>query len=145
MQKSAGTPSLPGRVVEVPEDIEKSAVPSNFLQLLRFDSERCEPRYAFWMLWAMHMSGRALAYQAGTNIRNLSVPRYLGVSIPAPARIAQREVVEVAQSLHSLFLRATDATMRIDRARHALMASLLSGEHEVPESYDALIAEATSA
>ena len=135
LQKSAGTPSLPGRVVRCPDGIEE-AVPSNFLQLLRPDPAQCSPAFLFWHLWRTHRVGIALDYQAGTNIRNLDVGRYLEREFVLPDRSEQERVAATADELQGVMLRAVDVERAIAALRSALLADLLSGDHEIPPSYD---------
>jgi len=135
LQKSAGTPSLPGRVVRVPNDIER-AIPSNFLHLLRPDPAVCDPAYLFWLLWSTHHEGHALAYQAGTNIRNLDVPRYLGREIALPEIAIQRTIAAAADAFQAEISRTSELQETVARLRAALLADLLSGDHEIPASYD---------
>ncbi len=135
LQKSAGTPSLPGRVVRCPDSIEE-AVPSNFLQLLRPDPAQCSPAFLFWHLWRTHRVGIALDYQAGTNIRNLDVGRYLLREFVLPHRSDQDRIAAAADELQGVMLRATDVEHAIAGLRAALLADLLSGSHAIPPSYD---------
>ena len=63
IQKSAGTPTLPGRVVMVPDLKNEVATFSNFLNLLRPDQTKCIPRFAFLYFWFKHQTGRAYEFQ----------------------------------------------------------------------------------
>lgn len=135
LQKSAGTPSLPGRVVRVPGDIDRS-VPSNFLQLLRPDHKVAKPAFLFWHLWWTHRVGGALEYQAGTNIRNLDVPRYLGREMVFPPLVVQRRIAAAADHLNQVVLMARTTSERTRQLRASLLRDLLEGSHEIPASYD---------
>jgi len=135
LQKSAGTPSLPGRVVRVAHGIEES-VPSNFLQLLRVDTATCDPGFLFWTLWAEHRSGVALDYQAGTNIRNLDVPAYLARDVVLPPLPTQQRISAAADCFQSEAHRAAELRETVSRLRAAVLNDLLSGRHEIPASYD---------
>ncbi len=135
LQKSAGTPTLPGRVVFCPDDIEHS-VPSNFLQLLRVDERRALPSFIFWHLWYAHHVGISLDFQAGTSIRNLNVPNYLRRQLLVPASQQQATIAAAANAIQGVLLGATEVSNRIGRLRNALFSSLLSGESQISESYD---------
>ncbi len=135
LQKSAGTPSLPGRVVRCPPDIE-AATFSNFLHLLRVDGESIVPNFVFWHLWSAHQAGVALDYQAGTNIRNLNVPRYLGRKVAIPSTEVQRRIGDTADAMQAVLLRAEGVRDTVAGLRAGLLADLLSGEHAIPKAYD---------
>jgi len=109
LQKSAGTPSLPGRVVIVPNSIEPDSTCSNFLQLLRANPEKCEPQFLFWALWYRHRRGVALEFQRGTNIRNLDLNRYLGQTVHLPSRTEQQLLLNRVSLVEDLIDKAEQA------------------------------------
>jgi type I restriction enzyme S subunit len=149
MQKSAGTPTLPGRVVIVPSGIESNATCSNFLHLLRADTSKCNPHFLFWYLWLNHQSGRAFEFQRGTNIKNLDLNQYLAQPVLLPSLAEQRRIVDVVSSVDAYIQAlstspsevkvATDALNSARGLRNALLSDLLSGNHEIPASYDSLL------
>jgi type I restriction enzyme S subunit len=110
LQKSAGTPSLPGRVVLVPTAIERDATCSNFLQLIRANTKYCESLFLFWVLWYRHRRGLALEFQRGTNIRNLDLNRYLGKSVLLPSLAEQKRFVKTV-SLIDDFIRKSEQAL----------------------------------
>lgn len=82
VQKSAGTPTLCGRVVQVKEAIERPVVCSNFLHMLRIKGSAEAADYVFSALWYLHRIGRVFDLQRGTSIRNLDMGRYLKQHLP---------------------------------------------------------------
>jgi type I restriction enzyme S subunit len=142
MQKSAGTPTLPGRVVIVPPGIESNATCSNFLHLLKSDTDRCTPQFLFWFLWLSHKSGRAFEFQRGTNIRNLDLNEYLDQSMMLPPLAEQKRIVDIASSMDQALQSTERAVLVAKRLRSGLLSDLLSGRHEIPESYDRLMGAA---
>lgn len=142
LQKSAGTPSLPGRTVRCPPDMEDATF-SNFLVRLRVDETRTLPSFVFWRLWHDHQTGRALAHQAGTSIRNLNVGDYLGRDMNLPDLAAQHRVAQVADELQAVVVGTRTVRVKVTAFRDRLLADLLSGEHEIPESYDRFLAQAS--
>jgi restriction endonuclease S subunit len=126
MQKSAGTPTLPGRVVIVPSEIERNATCSNFLHLLRADSAKCVSHFLFWFLWFNHQSGRAFEFQRGTNIKNLDLNQYLAQQVLLPPLNEQRRIVDV-MSFFDAYIDALQQQADSARtARNAVLHELLS-------------------
>jgi len=142
LQKSAGTPNLPGRVVIVPPGIEENATCSNFLQLIRADATKCDSRFLFWELWLRHKSGGAFEFQRGTNIRNLDLKQYFAQSLQLPPLAEQQRIVEIVSSIDLAIQSTERAVADAKSLRSGLLSELLSGEHEIPESYDRLLGAA---
>jgi restriction endonuclease S subunit len=126
LQKSAGTPSLPGRVVKVPNGIGESATCSNFLQLLRTDPSVCNADFLFWSLWWRHRAGGALEFQRGTNIRNLDLNLYLGQPIVLPSLAEQLRIVDLMASVDTYIEALRQQLDAARTARNAVLHDLLS-------------------
>jgi restriction endonuclease S subunit len=126
MQKSAGTPTLPGRVVIVPSEIERNATCSNFLHLLRADITRCNSHFLFWLLWFNHQSGKAFEFQRGTNIKNLDLNQYLAQPVLLPPLAEQKRIVNVVSSVDSYIDALLQQADTARTARNAVLHELLS-------------------
>jgi type I restriction enzyme S subunit len=137
LERSGGAEDKPvGRVLLADEDME-SVVPTDFMRLLRVDHSRVLPRYVFWWLWARYQRGDTIAFQAKTtNIRNLRVGEYLRLPIPVPGRDEQARVVGVAEAFSRCYFAGKRHAESLGRTRSALLDDLLSGDHEIPASYD---------
>ena len=98
IQKSAGTPTLPGRVVRVPA-LSNAATFSNFLSLLRPDRSQVVADFYFLILQQHHASGVAYEFQRGTNIRNLDLKSYLATTVSIPPMSEQRRIVDLVESI----------------------------------------------
>jgi type I restriction enzyme S subunit len=142
MQKSAGTPTLPGRVVQVPIGVEENATCSNFLQLVRADPSKCDSGFLFWELWSRHKSGGAFEFQRGTNIRNLDLNQYFAQTLNLPPLAEQNRIVEIVSSMDEVIQTTEQAVADAKNLRSGLLSDLLSGEHEIPESYDVFVGAA---
>ena len=142
IQKSAGTPTLPGRVVMVRNIPEDEAVFSNFLNLIRADATKCLPHYLFILFWFKHKNGIAFEYQRGTNIRNLDLQNYLHESIILPPLPEQKRIVDLISSMDD-GISATERLIRnAKQLRSGLLSDLISGAHEIPEGYDKVMGAA---
>ena len=142
IQKSAGTPTLPGRVVMIEKIPEDTAVFSNFLNLIRADATKCLPQYLFILLWLKHKNGIAFEYQRGTNIRNLDLQNYLHESINLPPLLEQKRIVDLISSMDHGISLTEKLISETKMLRSGLLSNLLSGEHEIPEDYDEVIGAA---
>ena len=116
-------------------------VPSDFQRLLRPDPAVAEPAYVFWRMWLNYELGASLPFQkATTSIRNLNVPAYLAnVRIAVPDRTEQMRFVQLAESFADAAETQAAVVTRLTNLRADLLTALLSGEHEIPESYDELM------
>ncbi|WP_193763004.1 restriction endonuclease subunit S [Micrococcus sp. FDAARGOS_333] len=146
VEKSGGTPTRPvGRVVQFHKhDLQAPSIGTNFMQIVRPEPAQINARYAYWLLWANHRRGGSVIHQkASTNIRNLQTKAYLQQGVDLPTLTEQEETAGLLDA--ALDVR-TNLNRHIDGLRDLranLLMALLSGEHEIPESYDD-IREATS-
>jgi type I restriction enzyme S subunit len=126
IQKSAGTPTLPGRVVMVPDLKNEVATFSNFLNLLRPDQTKCIPRFAFLYFWFKHQAGRAYEFQRGTNIKNLDLPNYLEETIFLPPLHEQKRIVDLISSVDSYIEALQQQLDSAKKSRNAVLHELLT-------------------
>jgi len=133
LEKSGGGPKQPvGRVVFVEQPTGPS-VCANFIQLVRPDPARVDPRYLFFRMWNWHRTGRTREYQSHTTgIRNLRTKDYLAQSLLVPAIDEQRAFVSLIQSIVSAAHAASDTAVASSTVRSSLLAELLSGNHLMP-------------
>jgi type I restriction enzyme S subunit len=144
VEKSGGGPLQPvGRVVFVNGMIPKNVVCSNFVQLITPDRKRAIPEFIFLVMWNWHSIGRTLEYQAQTTgIRNLRTQDYLSQIVDVPPLEEQLRIVEIIRSVDRV-ISSTEITISNSRnLRAALLSDLLSGNHEIPASYDQLLGAA---
>lgn len=144
LEKSGGGPKQPvGRVVWLPDD-RANAVCANFVQLVRPDPARVVPRYLFLRMWNLHRTGRTLSFQTRTTgLRNLQTKEYLAQSVSLPESRQQLVLVDTIDGLIDLAGAAEGVYKAAIRSRAALIADLISGDHEIPDSYDQLLESAS--
>jgi type I restriction enzyme S subunit len=141
LEKSGGGPKQPvGRVVFVEEAPIAPTVCANFVQLIRPDPSRVNPRYLFLRMLNWHRSGRTLEYQSQTTgIRNLRTKDYLQQAIVIPGIDEQNEFAAlVTASLNVTYTAAASADTS-SNMRSSLLTDLLSGSHKLDDIYDALL------
>jgi type I restriction enzyme S subunit len=144
LEKSGGGPEQPvGRVVFVEADIPPRTVCSNFIQLLSPKKELVLPRFLFLMMWYWHSQKRTLEFQAQTTgIRNLRTSDYLEQRLRLPPVNEQRRIVEIVVAMDDAIAKSEESIQKAKTLRSGLLADLLSGEHEIPESYDRFLGAA---
>lgn len=106
------------------------------------DSEKVDPRY---LLHAVRSQTPALRRRAvGAAQPNLSKSLVLSHPIPLPELASQRELADILDGVLSRRDGAREVRARLRTLRSNLLTVLLSGEHEIPASYDELMEEASS-
>jgi len=86
--------------------------------------------------------GRAdqlLPAAGGTIFPNISGPALGGFELSWPADAIRIEVAQLLLEVERVKREATQASVTLRTLRSALLADLLSGDHEIPASYDALL------
>lgn len=108
---------------------------------LRAVTGRSLPEYALqWTKWA-YESGAFDALATGITIRALGFGRASSMPVPHLGIDEQRELVDhlmVADEIVALHQKAVKSLRTL---RSNLLTVLLSGEHEIPDSYDELLGE----
>lgn len=141
LERSGGSATQPvGRVLRMRSDVPY-IVPSDFMRLLRVNKNVADPSFVFWTLWSLYRSGASLPFQKfTTGIRNLNIPDYLrSCKITLPEENQQRRIAELGESLHRTAEAVKEQTESLRFLRTELLASLLSGTHRIPETYDELM------
>lgn len=114
---SKGQPT--GRTVFIDEEVLHglggTAIPASFCRLVRVDSRRVLPKFAYYWLQEMYVSGRVFAYEKqSTGISNFQFEQFLDSErLAIPSMSSQEEIVAVLSPLESRqrLLRHTNATL----------------------------------
>lgn len=114
IEKSGGGPDQPvGRVVYIKKPVSPS-VCSNFMALLRFNSEYCDPQYLFYILWFWHSIGKTKQFQnQTTGIRNLSLVKYLEEIIELPSIDQQQQTIYFLDEIEKAFFEVSSRLQSI--------------------------------
>jgi type I restriction enzyme S subunit len=91
-----------------------------------------------WCQWAFE-SGTFLNISSGTNIKHITAVRVLEVSVALPGIEEQSAIADELDRLKTQHTAVLDELAHFRSVRSVLLASLLSGEIKIPESYDALL------
>ncbi len=103
IEKSGGSKNQAvGRVVYFDLDGEYSF--SNFTARLRLESNEVHPKYVHIILNYIYLSGYTFAFQNGSSgLKNLKLPKYLGIKIPVPDKKTQRKIIDSVLKLDKKF------------------------------------------
>lgn len=83
------------------------------------------------------LSGRAVK---GRTLNRASLE---GIPVAIPPLAEQKRIVEIVSAADDALLRTREVIAAAQHLRDGLLHDLLSGEHEIPDSYDALLDEAS--
>jgi type I restriction enzyme S subunit len=87
--------------------------------------------------WIEIKSGISGSAQGGFNASKLSA-----LSVQVPPIVEQQRIVEIVSSMDDVIQAAERAVVEAKNLRSGLLSDLLSGEHEIPVSYDELLGAA---
>lgn len=117
IEKSGGSDKQPvGRVVFFENESGKFLC-NNFTQILRVDQTNYYPRYVFYYLYSLYLSGATLPYQnKTTGIRNLQLAAYLNLSVKhdIPNRIEQKWIAERLDKVQELIAKQKEQIAKLD-------------------------------
>lgn len=120
IEKSGGSPVQPvGRVLQLERDLDRTWF-SNFIQLLRPDPKKINPRFLFWVLHELHCSGIVERLQnQTTQMRNLELRDYFHAKVPIPKPEEQKSISDLLDSVdrkiaHTKELLGIKGSMRRD-------------------------------
>jgi hypothetical protein len=133
--RTNGNRSRIGNVYRVPE----SAVGHAFsaFQIGASVTDPANSGYLFWFLSAPNVQRRITDAASGTTgLGNVSIHWLSQLEVPWPDERRRRMLVSVADSLEAVSASSRAVLTRVGAARTAMLADLLSGEHEIPGSYD---------
>ena len=77
------------------------------------------------------------------SMKNISQQTIRGIEIPLPPLVEQQQQSRLFAALDILGSRAEEGSYALKSVRAALLGDLLSGNHEIPDSYDALLESAS--
>ena len=79
---------------------------------------------------------------AGSGVRNLNIEVVKKVKVKIPKIEIQKELTSVINEFDNFIIKLTRQIHSGLELRKALLSNLLSGEHEIPASYDKVIGAA---
>ncbi|MDV8002879.1 restriction endonuclease subunit S [Rhodococcus sp. IEGM 1408] len=102
-------------------------------QIFRHD---LDPLFATHLIASHGFHRQKVQYAAGTKVTRISGPNLAKITVQVPQRSRQEEIGRTMASLDALAEKAQSALDRLRNLRSSMLSALLSGEHEIPETYD---------
>jgi len=87
-------------------------------------------------------SMRLETYAGGSTVPSLDRKVLYGVRVVIPSPDEQQRIVEILSSMDDSIQATQQTIVEVKNLRSGLLSDLLSGEHEIPESYDKLLGAA---
>jgi type I restriction enzyme S subunit len=135
-EKSVGCPAL------VTEREVGLCIQNTIIRCRVKDSFHLSPEFLFHFLRYSFWAGKFGELCAGTTIRHLGQKRAVVFPLVLPPLDKQVEIVEIVSSMDDVIQAMEQAVSDAKYLRSGLLSDLLSGEHEIPASYDVFVGAA---
>lgn len=96
----------------------------------------------FLMYWIQSNRVEFESRAAGSTFKEISRSNVKSIKIHLPSLKVQQQIVEVVSSVDEMIQSTEQAAANAKTLRSGLLSDLLSGDHEIPESYDRLLGAA---
>ena len=77
-----------------------------------------------------------------TTVKHISAKQVLGITIPLPPLPEQKRIVDLISTMDDGISATENLIRETKQLRSGLLSDLLSGKHEIPESYDKVMGAA---
>ncbi len=130
-----------GQVALVPVSPYETYVISQSQMRLRPNAETASAEYVYWAFRAPSMVRHVKSLNTGTANPHINLGIQGSIEIPLPGRDRQDEIVGTLNCVDAAVVGARQARVHLVGMRRSLLADLLSGDHEIPDSYDRFLAD----
>jgi type I restriction enzyme S subunit len=96
----------------------------------------------FLMFWIQHNRSEFESRSAGSTFKEISKTNVKGIKLLLPPLAEQKRIVEIISTIDELNAKTELALSEAKNLRSGLLSDLLSGEHEIPASYDKVMGAA---
>ena len=110
--------------------------------LLSKVSNRFDEDFLYNLLNSNYVQRQFESMAAGSGVRNLNIEVVKKVKVKIPTIEVQRELASVINEFDNFIIKLTKQIHSGLDLRQALLSDLLSGDHEIPESYDKVMGAA---
>jgi hypothetical protein len=136
----------PGEVVysKIRPELRKAFL-SDFTGLCSADAyplrctDRVTPEYLFEVLLSDSFTAKAVGKSGRTKMPKINRNELFSIAVPVPTFDEQARVAGLIGSLRLVAARSSELVEALTSLRSALLADLLSSDHEIPASYDELL------
>jgi restriction endonuclease S subunit len=111
--------------------------------ILRTDSNQLLPGFLLQILLGKKMNSYLLDISgSGTTRQAITKAQLEDLEVSIPALDEQKQIVEIVSSMDDVVQSTEQAVTEAKNLRSGLLSDLLSGEHEIPASYDKFVGAA---
>jgi type I restriction enzyme S subunit len=94
------------------------------------------------MFWIQQNRSEFESRSAGSTFKEISKSNVKSIKLSLPPLSEQRRIIEIISTIDEVKGKTEIAMNEVKRLRSGLLSDLLSGEHEIPASYDKVIGAA---
>ena len=105
-------------------------------------SSKCMPKFLYLLCSLDSTVKKCVDMSAGTRMPRTSTTDLASIEIQLPPLDEQKRIVEIVSSMDDVIQSTEQAVIDAKNLRSGLLSDLLSGEHEIPASYDSLLGAA---
>ena len=139
MIRTNGNRSRIGNIYRVTPEVEGFAVSAFQIAMRAIDPN--DQAFLYWYLGSPEVQDAITAAASGsTGLGNIAVGWLKQLRIPELETPERVQYTALCEAVAAVVECAEAELIRLSRLRSNLLDALLSGEHEIPESYDALLA-----
>ena len=96
----------------------------------------------FLMFWIQLNRPEFESRSAGSTFKEISKSNVKSIKLELPPLPEQKRIVEIVNTIDEVISQTELTTSKAQNLRSGLLSDLLSGAHEIPESYDKVIGAA---
>lgn len=133
-----------GRPARVDDVAGRSLVASLDVLKAEFVDPALDPLFLYYRLQAADYAAYVQGCATGTTVRHLAPRDVEAFSFSLPPIRVQRRVADVLSSVEGVREELAAQRQRADELSVALIASLMSGDHEIPATYDTVLTGTSS-
>ena len=126
--------------------VDASILPARVNQhvaILRTDSNQLLPGFLLQVLLGKKMNSYLLDISgSGTTRQAITKAQLEDLEVSIPPLVEQERIVEIVSSMDDVIRTTEQAVVDAKNLRSGLLSDLLSGEHEIPASYDVFVGAA---
>lgn len=126
--------------------VDASILPARVNQhvaILRTNSNQLLPGFLLQILLGKKMNSYLLDISgSGTTRQAITKAQLEDLEVSIPPLVEQKRIVEIVSSMDDVIRTTEQAVTDAKNLRSGLLSDLLSGEHEIPESYDVFVGAA---
>jgi len=93
----------------------------------------------FLMFWIQQNRSEFESRSAGSTFKEISKSNVKSIKLSLPPLSEQKRIVEIILTIDNVNVKTELAISKAKNLRSGLLSDLLSGEHEIPASYDKVI------